>query len=509
LRASLRQRLKAAAPSLVRNWISLGGMILAACSFFATACLIAIDFFQGFRNPYMGILTYLVAPAFLITGLSLIAIGALWERHRRRKLRITELPRFPRLDLNDPRQRLNFVFIAAVTAVFFLLTALGSYRTYQFTESVVFCGQTCHSVMKPEYTAYQESPHAHVACVRCHIGPGASWYVKSKISGAYQVYATLANRYPRPIQAPIQNLRPVQITCEECHWPRKFFGAAEKVWHHYLPDRTNTDWSIRMLLKIGGGDPAFGPVGGIHWHMAVASKVEYISPDTNLQIIPWVRLTDEHGRVTVFQSRDHPLPPGQVASARVHVMDCVDCHNRPTHIFRSPVYAVDLAMSTGRIQPGIPYIKQQAVRALTGKYNTAGEASQTISRALTTYYRSNYPGFARTNSGALSQAVAEVQTLYAQNFFPEMKVNWRVYPDNVGHLNFPGCFRCHDGNHVSAGGRTITHDCRACHVILAQGPGAARSEITPQGVAFKHPVDIGGLWQEYRCSFCHSGALVE
>ncbi len=501
------QNAQPAIPSLIHNSISVFGIILAASSFFASACLIAIDFFRGFRNPYMGVLTYLVAPAFLIAGLLLISAGALWERHRRRRREPGEVPRYPRIDFNVPRQRHAFIVVAAVTGFFFLFTAIGSYRTYEFTESVTCCGRTCHSVMQPEYTAYQGSPHARVACVQCHIGPGATWFVKSKLSGAYQVYATIANSYPRPIPAPIANLRPAQQTCEQCHWPQKFYGAAEQVIHHYLDDKQNSPWTIQMLLKIGGGDPTFGPVGGIHWHMNIASKIEYIATDKERQIIPWVRITDLRGRVTVYQSTQGPLRPEQIAAARPRVMDCIDCHDRPTHIYNSPVHSIDLAISTGRIDGKIPYIRKQAVQALIKGYRTTGEALGAISKTLTAYYRSQYAGFARAEPAHLKQAIAEVQNIYTHNFFPEMKVNWRVYPDNIGHKDFPGCYRCHDGNHVSAGGKTITHDCTACHVIIAQGPGQMLSSITPEGLEFKHPVDISGMWKQMMCTACHDGAL--
>ena len=493
-------------PALVDNWLSLLGMVVAASSFFAVACLIAIDYFRGFQNPYMGILTYLVAPGFLVAGLALIALGALWERRQRRRRRPGTVPRYPRLDLNVPRQRRTFVVVSVATFLFLILTAMGSYRTYQFTDSVAFCGRTCHSIMRPEYTAYQESPHARVACVACHIGPGASWFVKAKLSGAYQVYATLVGRYPRPIPAPIKNLRPAQQTCEQCHWPRKFYGAVERVLPHYLPDERNSPWSIRMLLKIGGGDPSFGPVGGIHWHMNIANRIDYIATDSQRQVIPWVRETDSLGRVTVFQSTTDPLTAKQVVAAQPRHMDCIDCHNRPTHIYRAPVTAVNLAISIGRIDSTLPFIKREAVGALTAGYATANAAATGIAARLRAFYDSAYPGPAAPESTALRDAIAEVQSIYSHNFFPAMKVDWRAYPDNIGHKNFPGCFRCHDGNHVSADGRAIPHDCTTCHTIVAQGPDTSAPTITPAGLAFKHPVDIGGVWQAVLCSDCHHGA---
>jgi hypothetical protein len=498
----------ARSPSLLHNWVSLAGIILASSSFFAVACLIAMDFFREFKNPYVGILTYVVAPGFLIAGLLLIAIGAWWERRRRRKLKPGAIPAFPRIDLNVPRQRHAFVAVVIVTVVFLLSTALGSYRTYQFTESVTFCGQTCHSVMTPEYTAYQESPHARVECVQCHIGPGASWFVKSKLSGAYQVYATLVDRYPRPIPTPIENLRPARETCEQCHWPQKFFGEVERDFHHYLPDEQNSPWTIRLLVKIGGGDPRFGPVGGIHWHMAIANKIEYIASDKERQVIPWVRLTDRQGKVTVYQSTDNPLKPEQIAAAQPRVMDCIDCHNRPTHIYHSPVDSVDTALRTGRINRDLPSIKKEAVQTLAKSYPSTEQALSDISKTLTEFYETNYPGLAKTNSQWVAAAVKEVQNIYRHNFFPSMKVSWQVYPDNIGHLNFAGCYRCHDGNHTSAAGKTITHDCQACHTIVAEGP-EEKQETSLAGLEFKHPVDISGLWQQMKCSDCHAGSLVE
>ncbi len=478
-------------PSVFQNWISLVGLVLAACAFFAVLFLIAMDFLQGFENPYMGILTYIVAPAFLTLGLILIVGGALWERRRRHHLAPGEVPRYLRIDFNIPHHRNMFLTVSIVTAVFLLMTAFGSYQTYHFTESVQFCGLTCHRVMQPEYTAYQNSPHARVACAECHIGPGASWFVKSKLSGSYQVYATLANKYPRPIPTPIENLRPAQETCEQCHWPQKFYGNAERVNRHFLADETNTPWTIQLLMKVGGGDPTHGPVGGIHWHMNIANKVEYIASDRGRQKIPWVRLTDRDGKTTVFESEEGKLTPQQIAAAQPRRMDCMDCHNRPAHNFQPPVRAVNIALATGRISTNIPNIKRLAVEALTAEYATTEEAMQKIAEKVP------------------PEAVAEVQRIYRQNFFPEMKVNWRAYPNNIGHTIFPGCYRCHDGKHKSAEGKVITHDCNACHTIIAQGSGEKLATISAQGLEFEHPVDIADMWKEMNCAECHTGALAQ
>jgi nitrate/TMAO reductase-like tetraheme cytochrome c subunit len=486
-------------PSSFENWISLLGFIVAACAFFAFITLIAIDFTTGFTTPYLGILTYLVAPAFLTIGLVLAAVGVVVERRRRRRLAPGEVPRHPRIDLNIPRHRNALIMVTVITFIFLVSTGLGTYQAYHFTESVSFCGQTCHEVMQPEYTAYQTSPHARVTCVQCHIGPGAGWFVRSKLSGLYQVYATLTNRYPQPIPTPIENLRPAQETCEQCHWPSKFFGNAERVNYHFLSDSANSPWTIRLLMRIGGGDPEHGPAGGIHWHMNIRNKVEYIHTDTSRQVIPWVRVTEPGGQVTVYRSEEDSLTPAQVDSAEMRVMDCMDCHNRPAHSYQAPARAVNLALGTGRLSPELPFIKQSAVALLTAEYEGTPQALAAIDSGLTAQYAGQLP------PEQVRQAVAEVQRLYRTNFFPEMKVSWSAYPNNVGHVVFPGCYRCHDGKHKSPDGRAITHSCSACHTIVSQGSAAQTDAIAPAGLEFRHPVDIGEMWREVNCSVCHTG----
>jgi hypothetical protein len=485
--------------SLLENWISLLGAIVAACAFFAVIILIAFDLLGESHSPYLGILTYLVTPGFLVAGLLLVVVGVLAERRRRHHLAPGEVPRHPRIDFNSPRHRKILSGVVVVAFIFLVTTALGTYRAYHFTESVSFCGETCHEVMKPEFTAYQSSPHARVTCVQCHIGSGAGWFVRSKLSGMYQVYATLANKYPQPIPTPIENLRPAQETCEQCHWPRKFFGNAERVNYHFMSDSANSPWTIRLLMKIGGGDAEHGPAGGIHWHMNITNRVEYIHTDSVRQVIPWVRVTTADGSVTVYQAEGDTLSGAQVDSAEIRVMDCMDCHNRPSHTFQAPARSVNLALGTGRLSAALPFIKQRAVALLTASHDGTAQALRTIDSSLTEQYRGH------ASPDAVRQAVAEVQRIYQTNFFPEMKASWSAYPNNLGHTIFPGCYRCHDGKHRSAEGRTVSHSCTACHTIIAQGPEGAAEPIAPEGVEFRHPVDIGEMWREVNCAVCHTG----
>ena len=238
--------------NLIRNPISLIGLALAAVAFANIVLLALIDVLASQPSPYIGILAYMVAPGFLVLGLILVPIGLVIER--RRRLRDVGAPlHFPKLDLNNPAQRSTFAFLLSFVVIFALVSSVGSYKAYEFTDSVDFCGQLCHTVMHPEFTAYQASPHARVACVECHVGSGASWYVKSKLSGMRQVYYTALGTYPRPIPTPVHNLRPAQQTCEQCHWPRKFWGAQLKTFTHYGDDEQNTPRVLRMLMKASTG----------------------------------------------------------------------------------------------------------------------------------------------------------------------------------------------------------------------------------------------------------------
>ena len=488
--------------SLLRNWMSLTGLLVVGASFFSALFLLALDLFSHSSNPYVGILTYLVAPMFLVMGLFLTVVGALRERAQLKKA-LGEVPKMV-INLSRPRDRKVLGWFVAGSALFLLISALGSYQTYHFTESTTFCGQACHTVMQPEMVAYQNGAHARVSCTECHIGKGATWYVRSKLSGAYQVYATFANKYPRPVPTPIKNLRPAQETCEQCHWPKAFVGNIERTFTSFLGDQTNSVYTARMLMKVGGADPTHGPVGGIHWHMNVGNRIEYVASDEARQTIPWVRTVSAQGVVTEYRAPNYSNTPPAESIRR---MDCMDCHNRPAHILQAPNTAVNLAMALGQIDKtlphiidsALPFVKTNAVYALTRPYTNETQAFQQIATHLT----AQYPQF--KDDPRLGRTIEAVQRIYTNNFFPQMKATWRAYPNNIGHKDWPGCFRCHDGKHKTSDGKGSikANDCNACHLILTQGSGDELAKLDARGQEFKHPggdIDAGSL-----CTDCHNG----
>jgi len=482
-------------------------------AFLAVTCALLMLFFLSFQlfqqqvSPYLGIVIYLIIPPFMLLGLILIPVGMVRRKKLIERLGEAPAPQWPRIDLNLKTHRNAFFVFTFGTMLFALISVVGGYQAYHYTESVAFCGELCHKVMQPEHVAYGNSPHARVPCTSCHVGAGADWYAKSKLSGAYQVYATLFNKYPEPIPTPIKNLRPAQETCETCHWPEKFFGGQQRQFNHYMYGDTNTSWPINLLIKTGGGDPKTGQTAGIHWHMNIGFSVEYIARDEKRQDIPWIRATDRStGRVTVYQDEDNPLSEEEIKSAQPRVMDCMDCHNRPSHKFPSPDRMIDLAILTGQIDKSLPSIKRVAVEAMQQKYTTEQGAKQGIADYIYDFYHKANPEPDQERQVKIEQAIEATQVQYSQSLFPEMKVRWEDYPDNIGHFIYRGCMRCHEGNHKSGEGWTLTKDCDTCHSILSQGSGArAQMASSSEGLEFVHPEDIDEMWRETWCFECHSG----
>ena len=474
------------------NWVSWAGFVLAGSALFAFLLLFAIDFLAGDRNPYIGILAYLVAPAFFGIGVLLMGVGAWLHRRAERRAVRHAKPHVFKIDFSQRRDRRILAFFALGSVGFLFLTALGSYETYHYMETVEFCGKRCHVPMEPQFVAAQHTAHANVLCVECHVGPGAAAYLKTKLNGVKQLYHAVKGDFDRPIFVSEANPRPAEQICTQCHWPAKFAGMVEKTYEHFLSDEANTPFTVRLLLNVGGGDPTRGPVGGIHWHMNIANKVEFIATDEHLTKIPWVRVTNDKGQTTEYRTAEFTDDP---AKHKIRRMDCMDCHSRPAHNVQPPNDAVEIAMAAGRIDRAIPNAKAKIVEALTRPYATKPEALQAIAASL----REAYPDAAQAN-----QLVSEAQAIYRENFFPEMKMDWRTHPDQISHKNWDGCFRCHDGKHKTSDGKASikASDCRSCHLILAQGSGETLDQLNPKGHEFIH---VDTEFSDFSCAECHTG----
>ncbi len=491
-------------PPSFYNPVTFAGAVIAGISFGLILFLMLLDFFATEHKPYLGIITFVILPSFLILGLIVVALGIIRE-HRREAQGKHRDHALPIVDLNDSRHRRAVLIFSVGTILLLLFSAFGSYKAYEYTDSVQFCGTICHSVMNPEYTAYQHSPHAHVDCVKCHIGPGADWYVRSKITGAYQIYSVLFHKYSRPIATPIKNLRPATETCEQCHWPKAFYDKLEKTKNYFLSDEKNTSMNLTLSINIGGGNEEVGVKSGIHWHMNISNKITYIAADRERQVIPWVKVKSLiTGKETVYKSTDEKLPPSMITEDNMRTMDCIDCHNRPSHVYHPPATSVNEAMATGLIDSQLPYIKSVSVQALDAGYTKKDIALDSIKTSMEEFYDANYHEIFVNKKAQIESAIQEVQKIYSLNYFPEMNVSWRKFPNNIGHLYSPGCFRCHDGKHVSEDGKVISKDCTVCHTILSEQIGNQKPEVSLSGVPYVHPVDIGDTWKTTQCSNCHS-----
>lgn len=446
----------------LQNPVSVAGIGLATIGAVLFLVVFLLDLFGFHTNPYIGILFFIVFPAVFIGGLVLIPIGLLFERRRRRSgLPASEL-HWPSIDLNNRHQRRVVFGVALLTLANVLIVSLAAYRGVQYMDSVPFCGQVCHEVMEPEFMAYQDGPHSRVGCVECHIGPGAPWFVRSKLSGTRQVFAVLMNTHERPIPSPVENLRPARETCEHCHWPEKFHGDKVEVIREYAEDEQNTETITTLLIHVGGGSERLGIATGIHWHMNVANEIEYVATDEKRQSIGYVWLKDRNGAVREYYAEG--VTEAQMAGRERRRMDCMDCHNRPSHPFAlSAERAVDDAIAIGDIPRTLPFVKREAVAAVKSEYADHAAASEAIARRLRDFYRNG--GLYDSRRDEVERAVNGATGVYRRNVFPRMRVGWGTYPNNIGHMAFPGCFRCHDGTHAAKDGSVIRQECDLCHTM--------------------------------------------
>jgi nitrate/TMAO reductase-like tetraheme cytochrome c subunit len=492
-------------PRSIYSWTTVAGAALAFISFLTIVFLMSVSLIFDHGDSYSGLITYIILPVFLVIGLLMIPLGAIQKLRKNRGKMDETVPKLPIVNLNDPAQRTAlFIFILGST-VFLLLSSVGSYEAFHYTESNEFCGTLCHSVMEPEYVTYHGSAHARVNCVECHVGSGADWYVRSKLSGLYQVYSVLTNSFPTPIETPVHSLRPARETCEKCHWPEKFYDRKYITNRHYLANEENSEWDISLLMKTGPRISAQGLHEGIHWHINPEVKMEYLPLSRKRDSIGLVIYTNlKTGKVTTYRDGDVDSQVPENYTDQLREMDCLDCHNRPSHNYKSPSTFFDMAMRTGKISSTLPNIKLTSMGILQTEYSTKDSAMAGIKQKVLEYYEENYPEVFSTDGEKINQAIAALQEGYSNNIFPFMKAQWTQYPNYIGHIESNGCFRCHNNSFTSEEGRVITNDCDLCHDIKAQGPPNNLMYATgDSSLVFNHPEDIGDEWMVTKCFECH------
>ena len=451
---------------IARSKLSLIGATMTTAAFPILLIGLLLELFGLIHNQYFGFVLYMfVAPAFIL-GLVLIFLGLFFFKGKEDVGLFTHEYLSEKLSVPENFIKVRkLIFLAtSLTFINVFVIVLLAYTGYHYTESNAFCGQLCHAVMEPEYSTYTNSPHSRVKCVECHIGSGAQWFVKAKLSGTRQLVAMVVKSYATPIETPVHGLRPARDTCEACHRPELFHGDRLYVKDKFLSDEGNTHVQTVLLLKVGSGGYLGSAAHGIHWHVSENNKITYTHSDWEREEIAQVTLTKLNGTKVIFD--DGSAPEG--AEVYEREMDCIDCHNRPTHIYKSPDEALDEKLMLGAIPRELPFIKKVGYELITKEYADHQEAKDNIATELRAWYRQQYPELVNNNMPMLDRAISGVQNAYLENVWPSMKIGWDTYPNLRGHQNESGCFRCHDDEHETSSGELISMDCETCHVILAE-----------------------------------------
>jgi len=452
------------------NWTGKAGVALTTATFLVFVFFELLQLAGILTNAYIGLISYMALPALFVLGLVLIPIG--WWQHCRaqgRSSRECLTERFPG-EMIQARGLGSSLFltIALLTVVNLLFLGVGGGRMVKFMDGPRFCGTACHQVMEPEWVAFQNSPHANVRCVDCHVGEGAGAKFNAKLNGLRQMVSSTFDLYERPVPTPVHQLRPARETCEKCHWPDKFYGDRIKTFTRFAMDEASTRRHTTLALKVGSGSGRHA--GTIHWHVAEQNEVRYRAADEKRMVMDWVEVRkggDFHrytNRSLQPAALEHPVSPDH---DEIRSMDCVDCHNRATHIYQDPEAAVDQALADGAIDGSLPFAKRVALSALINGYPDKDAARAGIDRAVRGFYLRDLERADLATSPLVDGMVSTLQGIYDRNIFPAMNVGWNTYPTHLGHEGDGGCFRCHNRDMVDEAGQAINYDCTLCHSILA------------------------------------------
>jgi nitrate/TMAO reductase-like tetraheme cytochrome c subunit len=449
---------------LLRHPLSVAGVVLTTVSAVVFGALLVAMWMGAFsRNPYAGLVVFIVVPGLFVLGLLMIPFG-MWLEYRWQQRHAGATRDWFVFDLRQPVTRQRAVLILVLTAVNLAIVGLAATASVHWMESPTFCGQACHTPMHPQFSAWQDAPHSQIACAECHVGEGSRAFVKYKMSGVRQMYHVVTGKFPRPIPG-VADMRPAREVCGTCHWSGKGFGEVIRVKREYADDESNSETATILQLHVGGpGLPT--PSGrAIHWHADERVTIEFVATDVERQTIPYVRVTDAEGRTREFIAEG--TAPEAFAAGERRTMDCIDCHNVVAHrISPTAEQAVDRAIAAGRISRELPFIRREGVRLAMASHETVEAGARAIDEELRRFYTSNGRGV----DAPVTAAVAALRQIYRRNVFPLMNVKFGTYPDNLGHITSSGCFRCHDGSHMAKDGTSINADCEYCHKQLDAPP---------------------------------------
>jgi hypothetical protein len=498
-------------PASFSNPLSLAGAVIFLFNIGLMLFLAIVAMVAKHPKPYADLIIFVALPIIILFGLVLIVTGVVRERRRLREGGLIE-QRFPVIDFNNPRHRTLTIIFGGGFVLLSLLYAFAGYSTYEYTESDTFCGVLCHqggqSIHRAENLSYSFSPHAEVGCSTCHVGSGAKYFLIYKLRGMRQLFHLITNTVPKPIPTPVADLRPAQDVCESCHGPKYQFYERLEARKYFLSDANNTPWDLDILLRMGTVGLKTDRPPKMHWHSSTTEEIIYDASDPKRINIPWIRVTRLDGKVRTYRSKGIAAGAPEPGDAVKRRMDCVDCHNRTGHPFKHPSDILNVLLSTGLVDPALPDVKSTAVKALEGEYRTVNEGREAIRKMITDFYRATHPSIAATKQKEIDRAVAALQRAYENNYDPLMKVSWKNFPSNQGHRHAPGCFRCHDGNHVSEDGTVLSKDCSLCHVLLEHqmtGEGGEKRAVIRM-IPYPHPVDVGDSYLTMNCSDCHGAA---
>jgi hypothetical protein len=500
----MRQRL----PKSFYNPLSLIGLVIAVFNICFIVFLSAIDAFSGRVHPYADLVIWLVLPVLVLIGVFLIFIGIRRERRKEREGRRDER-RLLSLDFNDPVHRRTAILLLTGFLLLSLLYAFAGYKTYEFTETETFCGMMCHRVMGPESRSHAFSVHAEIPCADCHVGSGAKYFFIYKLKGTRQLFDVVFDRYPRPIPTPVRDLRPSQDVCENCHGPKYQINQRLESRTYFLADRENTRKTINLLLLMGRTEGMPDRPPKMHWHYSTTEEILYVATDSKRSVIPWIRVKRLDGKERIYRMTGAEMSDDGAAKTGPRRMDCVDCHNRSGHPYNPPDVIVNALLALKLVNPELPEIKSVAVKALDAEYASREDAMRGINESIRDFYKKTYSAWSPEIEKNVARTITALQRSYDRNYDPHMKVSWKNFPNNQGHLFSPGCFRCHDGKHRSDDGTVLSRDCSLCHLLIERageaGVGKAGSAVL-QVMKYPHPVDIGDAWKQMLCHECHGSA---